>query len=78
MLTFVLRHTVAIVTHNRIQLKYIYTATWLPVLQVLPVHPAVHLQTLGATQVPPLWQTEHTAVMNNDNYIVFSYISIVV
>lgn len=42
--------------------------SYLPVLQVLPVHPAVHLQTFGRTQVPPLWQTEHTAVMSNILY----------
>ena len=39
-----------------------YTGTWLPVLQVLPVHPPAHLQVLGAMQVPPLRQAEHTAV----------------
>ena len=34
-------------------------------LQVLPVHPPAHLQVLGAMHTPPLWQTEHMAMMIN-------------
>jgi len=40
-------------------INYIYN---LRVVQLNPVQPALHLQTLGLTQIPALWHPcEHTA-----------------